>query len=372
MTGYQDEIENDKNLSAKQKTNSTKTLHVEDLEESNEQYKDSGPDRPKPIVSYEMFMKIGFWSRDVVNNTIGIIGCICNSLMIFVLATIDDSTEKSVKIYFIFLAIYDSCFILSRLCMNAFSHMWSYVDAEFGSYWYATLYPYVNAFGVRLFTALSIWTTVIICLQRLLVILIPMSVRDNLLTKRPYLVMISLAVVLGASLAINLFRWERELVIDPVLNLTEYRESSAKFDAGREEAMKVWTIIEHVIRGGLPMVIIFVLVIAIIIKINMIQKERKRLTRQNSQQISNRELRLTRTSVAVAIFTFCCLFPLEIAQLVYRIAPHVFLPVNRLLYVSIIFIFGPLHMLNSASNFGIFILSNQAFRAHLVARFSCT
>ncbi len=373
MTRHQGELHNKEYLRTQKNFNTSETFDMEEIERISEKNKENQIQQPKPIVSYKLFRKISFWSRDVLNNIIGIAGCICNCLMIFVLATIDDSTERSVKIYFIFLAIFDNCFILSRLCMNAFSHMWSYVDAEFGSYWYATLYPYVNAFGVRLFTALSIWTVVVICLQRLLVILIPMSVRDNVFTKRPYLIMTCLTVILSGLMALNLFRWERVSVINPFLNLTEYRESSAQFDAGREEAMRIWNIVEHVIGSGLPMVLIFLLVIVIIIKIKMIQKERKRLTHQNSGPILSRpELRLTRTSIAVAIFSFFSLFPLKLLPLIFQTMPHVFLPVNRLLYVTLIFCFAPLHMLNSASNFVIFILSNPAFRAHLVSKFSCT
>ncbi len=355
-------------MSASKMPNLTKTFDMHDL---NEKSIKIDVKRPKPIVSYELYIKIGFWTRDVMNNTFAIFGCICNCLMIFVLATIGDNTERSVKIYFIFLAIYDNCFILARTCMNAFSHIWSNVDTELGSYWYATLYPYVNAFGVRLFTALSIWTTVVICLQRLLVILIPMHVRDSLLTKRPYHVVTAMTVILSGSLAINLFRWERVSEFNPSLNLTQYRESSAKFDAKRKEAMKIWNIIEHVVREGLPMVLIFLLVIAITIKTKMIQTERKRLTRQNTGPINNRELRLTRTSVAVAIFTFCCLFPLEILQLIFFMKPDLFLPVNRLLYVTLMFCLGPLHVLNSSVNFVIFILSSPTFRAHLAAKLFC-
>ncbi len=126
--------------------------------------------RPRPLVSNNLFQKITFWSRDVLNNVISVCGLVCNILMVYTLATIGDKIERSVKVYYISLAIFGIMILASRSCMNAFSY-----TSGFGSFWYATLSPYVQAFAQRVLKSCSLWLAVIICLQRFTVCSCPIA-----------------------------------------------------------------------------------------------------------------------------------------------------------------------------------------------------
>ncbi len=327
--------------------------------------------QPRPIVSFAMFQDIMHYSRDYASNSLSVFAIISNILMIVILATIGNRIEHSVKVYYIYLAICDLCVILGRVVMNAFSHHWSFVDAEFGSYWYAGLYRYIGSFWQRWLGACGLYVTAIICLQRLLVICIPLHINQSVLTKRPGTVVALITVLLSGVQAINLFRFDREAVYDSRLNITTYRESTAKFDKNRKEAMEIWDTTEFIIRKAFPMLLILGLVIVLAFKIKTVERKRKLLSSTSPKSIEEQGKRLTQTSLAVGIITFLCHAPVETIYVVYKVEPEIFLPTNRTLYVSLMFSLAPLAIFSYGCNFIIFILTSPTFRAHIRTKLMC-
>ncbi len=172
-------------------------------------------------------------------------------------------------------------------------------------------------------------------------------------------------------MAPNLARYERVSIFNRYTNSTSYQSSTDRFDAKRKEIMKTWDIVEYIVREAIPMILIFILAIALLIKLKTVRQERKKLTSGKSDARKVREQRLYVTSIAVAIVIFMCLVPVDVVYLIVKFRPEIFFPVDHRLYVSVMFCLSLLHSLMYSLNFVIFILSSPTFRTHLATRCRC-
>ena len=344
-----------------------------DSQKDRTQYNGNIAGWPPPIVSSDLFNEIMFWSRDVLHNIVAFSGVLTNFLMIFSLATIDNRIESSVKTYFIFLAIFGIIMLTSQLCMNALSFM-----AGFTSYWYVTIAAYLQGYVQRVVKSSSIWLMAVICLQRLLVIFKPMSVREIFITRRPYSVVILILMLMCACMSANLVHSQKASDANIRSNFTLSQAIRAQFDSDQSEAMEIWAIIEYIIRQAIPMFLIFVFTVALIVKISMMRQERKRLTpsmelgsEMAPDQRKEQEHKLTITSLSVAVVTFICLIPVDVVYLIVKFRPDIFFPFEYHLYVSVMLCLSVLHSLHYFLCFFIFILSSTTFRTYLASKCCC-